>query len=217
MHRTFVGLFAIIFVVGIQGASRRTPASIDEDTIELTQLTEKVWSLKPAILKNAKPLVYCQVMDECCGEEDHSKAISLIDPNNVFDLVEFENIMGQCMNTTNSNNGNQLCTAVIKSIVPPWIVYRDSNIDKYMNIMDKYMNGLNKLDEWITACNAKENHAILCLSNTKLIESCTGKMLQKIFDIDYKNYEKAIKNIKQLLTDATQELQTVLVEDINAD
>ena len=221
---TFVALFAIICMVGIEGASRKTPASINKDAIKLAQLAEKIWSLKPAILKQGRPLIYCEVMNKCCEEEDRSKAISFLDASNDLDFDGFENVMKQCMNTTTSNKGNQLCTAVIESIVPPWIIYRNANMgtymgtmNRYIDIIDKYVKNLDKSDEWALVCNGEEMHALLCLSNTKLVESCVGKMLQQLFDSDYKNYEKTIKDMKQILTKANQDLVTALVEDTSTD
>jgi len=217
MHRGIVALFCIIFVVDVRGASLKTPASIDKDAIETARLVEQLWSFKPAILKRTKPLIYCQIIDQCCEDEDRLKGISLMNPlmsNNGVD--SFENVMERCMNTTTSNKENQQCPVTIKSIIPSWTIFRNLDVKKYMDIVKKYMNKLEKVFEDTTfVCNSEEIHAFTCLSNTKLVESCAGKILQELYDYDYKNYQNNIKYIKQTLIDANQELVRVFIKNTN--
>jgi hypothetical protein len=213
MPRHVVALFCITFIVVVHGASRKTPASIDKDAIEMAQLVEKLWSFKPAIIKRAKPLVYCQVIDHCCEEEDRSKAISLMDLS--MDENDFKNVMERCMNTTTSNQENQLCLTVLNSIVPEWTTYMSSDVRNYTDTVDKYMYKLQFNIPF--ACNSEEIHAFICSSNTKLVGSCARKTLEEIYDYNYKNYGKTIKYIKQTLMDANQELSKIFIKNTNVD
>lgn len=213
MHRSVVALFCIIFVVDVYGASRKISTSIDKDVIEITRRAEKLWSLKPAIFKRAKPMVYCQIMDQCCDTQDRLQAVSLL-LENIFgtDGNRFVNIVETCMNTTTFNKENQLCSATVKSIVSPWMISQNLDAAKYMGIMYKFMNIFKEFNYITFSCNSEEIHALFCLSSTKLVESCAGKMLQKIYDYDQKSYGKTIKRIKQIFINTEQELIKVLIK-----
>jgi len=213
MHPIVVALFCIIFVVGAHGAAHKTPTSIDKDATELAQLAEKIWSFKPAILKRLKPLAYCQVIDQCCENEQRSEAISLFDQvmSNIYP-DRLENLMEECVDTTTSNKEKQLCPGIIESIRPWWIIGRNPDAKKYRNIFMNYLMNITGFDNIKGDCNSEEIHAFVCSSNTKLVKSCAGKILQEIYDNDYKNYPKTIKSLKQLLINANQELSKEFIE-----
>jgi hypothetical protein len=75
MNFVFVILFCIVFGSII---NEDWIISIDEDATELTQLFEEFWSLKPDVLKEEGPLAVCQFIDQCCKDEDRSRAISTL-------------------------------------------------------------------------------------------------------------------------------------------
>jgi hypothetical protein len=211
MHRIVFSLFCIIFVVGAHGAAPKILAPIHKDAIELTQLAEKIWSLKPAIFKRTKPCVYCEVIDQCCEKKHRSEAISFFDQPIVTNN-DFENLIEQCINTTTSNKEKQLCPGIIKSIVPWWIANENPDIKKYQYILMKYLNNITEFDNIRGNCNGEEIHAFMCSSNTKLVKSCAGKLLQEIYDNDYKNYRKTIKSLKNTLINADQELSKEFIQ-----
>lgn len=79
MHRIVLALFCIIFVVGAYGAARKMLPPVHKDAIEVAQLAEKIWSLKPAVFQRSTHLAYCQVIDQCCKKKHRSEAISFFD------------------------------------------------------------------------------------------------------------------------------------------
>ncbi len=219
MHRILITLFCIIFVVGINGAWLKPLTSIDEDAIAITQLLEKFWSLKPAILKNTRPLVYCQIIDQCCEDEDRSKAISLMSQYiDGTDRYSFTEVMYTCINLTASNKADESCSSILTSVVPPRIAYSNSDVKKYFDIISKYVKELDHYFYDITlTCNSEETHAVLCSSDRKLIEICTGKILQKIYDDNDKNYQAIMMNTKRVLIDLHQQLFEAFIENTNTD
>ncbi len=219
MHLILLLWFFTIFMGGINGASLKHPVSIDENAIELTQLTEKFWSLKPDILKRTKPVVYCQIIDQCCDGEDRLEAVSLIsqyiDGTDKYSLAE---VLLTCMNSTTANKADQLCSSIIESIIPLRIMYQNSDVQKYINITSKYDKLLNNiLDYILSTCNSEEIYALLCLSNEKLVEKCTGKILQKIYDDHYESYEAVMVYTKQVLIDLNQQLSEAFIPNTNTE
>ncbi len=217
MHSMFAILFCFAIVVGINGAWLKQPASINKDAVELTQLLEKLWSLKPDILNRLKPFVYCEIMDKCCEDKDRVEAISIMSQYIInTDDGRFEQIMQTCMNSSTSNMPDHVCSSIVKSIVSIETVYRDSNVRKYLDIIDRHGIGLSGIiDQIQLTCNSEEFHAFACLSNKKLMEKCANKVLQKIYNLDYKNYQKIIENAKQLMTEVNQQISTALTKDTN--
>jgi hypothetical protein len=217
MNRIFISLFCISFFVDINGASIEQTVSINEDAIEIGELTEKLWSLKPAVLNNRKPLIYCQIIDKCCNDEDRDEAISLM--SQFMDgtgKTRFVQIINTCMHSTNSNEGNQLCQTVVQSIIPSRIPYQNSNVEKYFDILSRSNRQLGGFfNHIISSCNSEELHALFCLSNKKLVENCAGKILQKIYDDDYENYQTIMLNTKRVLTDLNQQLSKAFIKNAN--
>lgn len=219
MNLIFVTLFCISFFIGINGASIEQPVSMNEDAIEIAELTEKLWSLKPAVLNNRRPLIYCQIIDKCCGDEDREEAISIM--SQFMDGTgknRFVQIMDKCMHSTDSTETNQLCPAVVQSFIPSRIAYRRSTIEKYFDILSRYNRQLGDFYDHITSsCNSEELHALFCLSNKKLVERCTDKILQKIYDNNYENYETITMNTKRVLTDINQQISKVFTKNANTE
>jgi hypothetical protein len=208
MYRVLFALFCIIFVVGINGAWLKQLTSIDEDANELAQLAEEFWSLKPAILKRAKPFVYCQIIDQCCNDEDRSEAVSLMGQY-IYgsDGYQFAELMLTCMNPTASNKSNKLCLSTVESIVSLRTIYQNPDVKKYISITRNYEKELISIHNYVlSTCNSEEIQAYFCLSNKKLVETCSGKILQKIYDNVYTNYEEFVADTKQALIDINQQL-----------
>jgi len=221
MHRVFDTLFCIIFVISINGVWLKPPASIDTDAIELTQLMEKFWSLKPIIFKRTRPWVYCQVIDKCCEDEDRSEAVSLIsqylDGTNRYRFIE---VIITCMSSSTLNKADQLCSSIFESIIPARITYQNSDVKKYIRIIRKYKKELDNIfDQILSTCNSEEVHAFFCLSNKKLMETCVVKILQKLYDDDDddKNDQDFIVNTKQLLIDLNQQLSEAFIENTDGE
>jgi hypothetical protein len=217
MYRALGVFFCIIFVVGINGAWIKQPASIDENAVELTQLTEKFWSLKPTIFKRTKPVVYCQIIDQCCDDEDRLEAVSLMSQYiDGTDRYSFAEVLLTCMNSTTAHEENQLCSSIIESIIPLRITYQNSDVQKYIHITNKYDKLLdNLLDYILSTCNSEEIYALLCLSNEKLVKTCAGRILQNIYDDHYKSYEAVVMYTKQVLIDLNQQLSEALITNTN--
>jgi hypothetical protein len=208
MSCMFVGLFCISFIIGINGASIEQAVSINERAIEIAELVQKVWALKPAALNYRKPLVYCQVIDKCCTDEDRTEAISLL--SQFMDgtgKARFDQVMDTCMHSTDSSETNPSCSAVVKSMAPSRISYRRSSVEKYFDILSRFNQQLTGFFENVmSSCTSEELHALFCLSNKELVESCTGKILQKIYDDDYENYQTITEDTKRALMDLNQQI-----------
>jgi hypothetical protein len=150
-------------------------------------------------------------MDKCCEDKDRVEAVSLIGQYTIrTDGDRFVQIMQTCMNLSTSNKADHVCSSIVKSIVPTEIVFKDSNARKYFNIIDHHGTVLNDfIDRMHLACNSEELHAFICLSNKKLMQKCINKVLQKIYNDDYKNYQKIIENTKQVMIAANQQISKI--------
>lgn len=219
MSYILVTLLYIIFVVGINGAWLKESGSTNEDAIELTELIVKLWSLKPDVMKRARPLVYCRIINECCDDEERSEAISLMGQV-IHGTPEyhFAEIMLTCINSTTANQANELCSSIVDSIISMRMASKYSNMKKYFDITNKYDKELNNLVNYIlSTCNSEEIHAFFCLSNKKLMEICSGRVLQTIYDDDYKNYQETITNTKQILINLNQQLSRAFIKNNNVE
>jgi hypothetical protein len=65
---------------------------IDENAIEVARIFEQVWSMKPAVLLNQRPVAICQFVDGCCRSEDRLKAVS------IFNLSSAHNMLDRVIN-----------------------------------------------------------------------------------------------------------------------
>lgn len=212
MHRIFVVLFYIIFAVGIKGAWIELSTSIDEDAVELTQLTETFWSLKPAVFQKKGPLVLCQFIDECCTTENRLQAISSM----VYSIVhEYRNknrynqVINKCISSIDSKEVNQSCLSLNKLLFPIITEQDKSMIKQHRKIIMNYFLELNNLVTYVNEkCNNEEIHALLCSSNTKLVKTCASKILQVIYNEDgYEIYQEFLTKTKQILVDLNQRLK----------
>ena len=204
MYRVLAVSIYIIFVVGINGASIESPTSIDENAIELTQLIVKALSKMPDILRKTEPFAYCQVIDKCCGDEDRSKVMSLLEDrhgrNNRF---RFHEIMKTCMKTNTSPKTEQFCSSFEQSIILTHTVSEDPEVEQYGIKISKHSNELRSmLHHIISTCNGEQIHAVFCTSNNKLLETCFGSILQEIYDENGDEfYQQDYTAIKQALID----------------
>ncbi len=219
MNLMFVILVYITFVVDINGAWLKQPTSINNDAVELTQLSEKSWSLKPAIIMRAEPFIYCQVIDKCCEDEDRVEAVSLMHQRiQHAEEDRFVKLMHMCMNSSTSNKENQKCSSVVQSMISPETLFKDSDVRKYFSLIDHHNKELEHyFDLFPSSCNSEEVHAFTCLSNKKLIKKCVSKVLQNIYNNDYKNYQKTIVNIKKMLIILNQQLSEAFTKNINTE
>jgi len=222
MHRIFVVLSFIISAVVINGVLVKLPTSAREDTDELTQLAEKFLSLKPVVFQNKGPLVLCQFIDKCCAAEDRFQAISSM----VFSIVNeyksknrYGKVINKCINSTNLQKASQSCPSLHKLLYPLITKQDRSIIAQYMRRVMIYFTELNKLITNVYEyCNDEEIHALLCLSNTKLVKTCVIKILQAKYDNDGNEvYQKFIVETKQLLMNLNQELFQLVGKNTNTD
>jgi hypothetical protein len=207
MNFVFVILFCIVFGSII---NEGWIISIDEDATELTRLFEEFWSFKPDVLKEEGPLAICQFIDQCCKDEDRSRAISaLIDSMDKVNINEDYNnrIINECINTTDLKESIQSCPS-IRHILYPVITQQDSLDGIEYAIFMNYTATVGKLANHEDGfCNNEEIYAVLCSSNVKLITSCFTKSLQNIYDEnDYEVYRRFVMEAKQNFTDANQQL-----------
>ena len=93
------------------------------------------------------------------------------------------------------------------------IAYRSSNADQFLNIVEKYLNKTNYFSNTTSICNNEEIHATVCFSDTKLVQSCTQKILQQIYNENLNNYEEIIKSVKEGLINLNKELTEAFVKD----
>lgn len=217
MYRVLIVLLCIIFVNEINGVSLRQWISIDEDTIELTELIGKFWSLKPNTLKRTKPLIYCRMIDTCCDEEDRLEAISsMSDFIHGNGEIYFAEIMLTCLNSTVSNHPDSLCSSVVDSILSLRMASKYSDVKKYLDITSKYDKDIkNLINSILSTCNNEEIHSFFCLSQKKLMETCMNKVLQRIYNDNHVTYEDIIINTKQILFNLNQQLSQIFIKNIN--
>jgi hypothetical protein len=214
MRCILISLFCIIFVVGSKGAWLKIPILFDDEAAELTRLGEKFWSLKPAVYQSEGPLVLCQFIDECCAVEDRLKAISLMVTsiiNEYHQKNRYASVINACMNSTPS------CPSLHKLISPSIMKHDRSNVVPYITIILDYFTKLNNLlNNMNEYCNDEEIHALLCLSNTKLVKICAGKILQGIYDNNgYQVYQEFIVETKETLINLNEELSELFVTNTN--
>jgi hypothetical protein len=222
MHGIHVVLFGIIFTVVINAAWVKLPISIDKDATELTRLAEKFWSLKPVVFQNNGPLVLCQFIDECCAIENRFQAVSSM----VFSIINehrnkyrYGRIINKCINSTDLKETSQSCPSLYK-LLSPLITEQDKSvIMEYMRIVMNYFTELNNLIRYVDkSCNSEEIYALLCLSNTALVQTCVTKILEEIYDEDdYKIYPEFIVETKQTLIDLNQKLFPLFGTNTNTD
>lgn len=221
MHRFLITLAYIIFVSNINGDGIQSPTSIDEDAIEFAGLIAKFWSLKPAVFQKLEPFIYCQVIEECCGDEQHSQAIPLWFPSSYNDDIKshFVEVINECVNSTTLNEANQWCSSFRQSIISSKVFDQDPNAKRFKTMIAKYKNELRRVFGQIyITCNNEEIYAFLCLSNKKLIETCAGKILgnrHSLFSFSYQYYEEYITKGKQILIDVNQELSQMSFKNTN--
>jgi hypothetical protein len=223
MHRILLVLFCIIFVVvGINGVWIKLVPSVNEDAIELAQLAEQFWSLKPAVFQRKGPLVLCQFIDECCSTENRFQAISFIVSsiaNEYRNKNRYARVLNSCINSTAMEKANQSCP-LLNQIISPSITQEDKfDIIQHRRVIVNYYTQLNNLTNHVyESCNNEEIHALLCLSNTKLIRSCVNKILQEIYDDNgYDGYQEFIIETKKILIDLNQQLSSLSMKNKNTD
>ncbi len=219
MHLMFAILFCIGIVVGINGAWLKQPASINQDAVELAQLTQKCWSLAPTVMKKARPLVYCRIIDQCCDDEDRTEAVSLFGQFIVgTDEGRFAQIMEKCMNSTNSNKGNQLCSSIVQSIIQPYIFHKHPDVKRFFNILDQYDKPISIVFDPIgSVCNSEETHSLICSSKITFAEKCISKALRKTYDDNSRDYQKNILDTKQAFTTINQQLSKAFISNANTE
>ncbi len=213
MHSMFFILFYFAIVVGINSAWVEQPVSINQDAVELARLAQQFWSLTPAIMKRAEPLVYCQIIDHCCSDEDRTEAVSIIG-RSIFgtDKGRFEQIMEKCMNSTSSNKGNQLCSSIVQSIIPSHIFDTHPDMEKYFNIIDQHNNAINTVfSPMISVCKSEEIHSVVCSSKMTLVESCMSKALRNVFDDNFYDYQQNVLDAKETFTAMNQQLSKAFI------
>jgi hypothetical protein len=215
----FAILFCIGIVVGINGAWLKQPASINQDAVELAQLTQTFWSLAPAAMKRAKPLVYCQIIDQCCNDEDRTEAVSLIGQSiDGTDEGRFVQTMQKCMNSTNSNEGNQLCPSIVQSISQSYIFRKHPDVKKFFNILDQYDKPIAIVFDPVgSVCNSEEIHSLICSSKITFAEKCISKALRKIYDNKSHDYQKNVLDAKQAFTTINQQLSKAFISNANTE
>jgi hypothetical protein len=211
MHCTLIVFVCITFIVGIEGAWIKVPILVDEDAVELTRLAEEFWSLKPAVFQRKGPLVLCEFIDKCCAVEDRFQAISLMVisiANEYRSQNHYATVINTCMNSTVLKQANQSCSSLQKLISPSIMKQDKSIVTEYIGILLDYFTELNNLAKHIhKSCNDEEIHALLCLSNTKLVTACAGKILHKIYDYNGDpTYQEFVAETKQTLIDLNQQL-----------
>jgi hypothetical protein len=215
MYRFITALFCMIFLSGINGAWLTLPTSVDEDAITLTRLAEEFWSLKPAVFQNKGPLVLCQVIDECCATDDRAKAVSLM-VSSITDENRSRNRYARILNTC-INSTDQSCPPLFNLISPSITLQEKSDIKQHRRIIMNYDTKLNDLINRVNeSCNNEEIHALLCLSDTKLVKTCINKILRSIYDVDgYKVYHEYVVETKQTLIDVNQQLSELFIKNTN--
>lgn len=211
MHRIFVGLFSIIFLVVIKGASINLSTSIDKDANDLTRLTEIFWSLKPKVFEEKGPLVLCQFIDKCCTNVNRFQAISSMVSsiiNEHQNKNRYNKVISKCIDSTDFKNANETCPLLNKLISPSVTEYEKFMIIQHRNILMNYFRELNNLINHVyESCINEEVHALLCLSDTNLIQTCVSKILRKIYhENDWKFYQEFLIETKQVLFDLNQQL-----------
>jgi hypothetical protein len=216
MYSIVIALIFINFVGDINGALLKSPASIDEDAVELAQLIQKLWSFRPALLQRTKPVVYCEFIDECCATEDRLEAISLIGQySSSYARYHFNQIMATCMNSTRLQRENPFCSSFSGSIISQRMAYQNADVKKYIDVIDNHEKDFLKMFFRITStCNGEQMHALLCSTNKKLIQTCAGKLLQDIYDRnDYKNYQEIARKTNKGLVHIIQELSEIFTKN----
>jgi hypothetical protein len=215
MHLLLIALFCI----GVNTAGLKRPTSMYKDAIELTRLYEEYWSFQPAILKKTVPLIYCHAIDDCCGIEQRSQAISLLHSmkNNISATHLFTEVILTCIDLSSLHQTDQGCSNFLESIISPWIVDNNPDVIQYYSVIDKYDAELtNFYKRMKSTCNKEEYHAFSCLSNKTLTETCTGKTLRKMHDKNgYKAYRQFMMKTKQALTNINQQLSELFIKNTN--
>ncbi|CAF1072818.1 unnamed protein product [Adineta steineri] len=214
MYRGPVILFFMVFIVSINGVSIKPVSSTDNDAIELAQLAEKIWSLKPAALQTKGPLVICQFIDKYCTNENRFQAISSMVSSIVNEYRSkhrYARVLNKCISKTVLEETKQSCP-ILQQLISPTITQQDKfNIIQYQRVLMSYFTELNILISHVqTSCNDEEIHGFLCSSNMTLITTCTNKILREIYNDN--NYEEVIIKTKQALTDLNQELLSLYIK-----
>ncbi|CAF0942434.1 unnamed protein product [Didymodactylos carnosus] len=224
MYRILVTLSCFIFVVGTNGVSLNLPTSINENVIELARLMEQYSSLKPAAIQNHRPLAICQFIDNCCRAEDRSKAISLmVSSSPRKHNFTFPKVINTCTDSTALSKADQSCPSLQQFSSLPLVPDTDDPaLRQFYNLRKKYnieRIQISKLMRHMRIiCNNYEFYAFVCLSDKKSLQSCVGKVIQRIHDYGgYEAYYKYMIEIKQSLTNLNQQLVQLFVENRNTD
>ena len=116
-------------------------------------------------------------------------------------------IMEMCVNSSTSNKADQTCATILESTLPDSTLQNDPAVEEYFDIIREVAKDLIMLPRWLSrSCNTEHMQAFLCLSNTKLVESCAKEILQMAFDDDYIDYQEIIKTVKRAFTDILQKV-----------
>src|SRR5262249_46902340 len=131
----------------------------------------------------------------------------------------YRSIINKCINSTDLKEASQYCP-LLHNLMFPLITAQDrSDIIEYMNIIMDYIEELNNLTDHVyESCDDEEIHALLCLSNTTLVNACAAKILQEVYDDNgYIFYQEFIVKTKQTLIDMNQQLLQLSVKNTNTD
>ena len=208
MNVVLITAFCITFITGIDGVSLKRSASVNSDATELTGLLGKIWSMKPSIVKQADPILSCELIDKCCKGENRAKA-ALLMGQEILTATDHlaDKIMAMCVNSSTSTQIDRACSATIKSRISHEKVEKDPSVQEYVSIIDNHNGGLEMLPRWFSrSCNNEHLQALVCSSNTKLVETCARDVLQMAFDDDYIDYEKLIMTSKRVLNSIIENL-----------
>lgn len=208
MNIVLITVFYIMLVTGIDGLSLKRSASVNGDAKELTGLLEKIWSLKPSIVKHADPILSCELIDKCCKGENRAKASLLMSQEMLTPNDHLANkIMAMCVNSSTSTQIDRACSATMKSRISDEKVENDPAVREYVNIIDDHNGGMEMLPRWFArSCNNEHLQALVCLSNTTLVETCARDVLQMALDDDYIDYEELIITVKRVLNSIIENL-----------
>jgi len=95
---------------------RKLVPLVNEDAIELAQLAEQFWSLKPAVFQRKGPLVLCQFINECFSTENRFQATPFI-VSSIANEYRNENHYARVLNSCiNSRDMMTMTTTVIKNL-----------------------------------------------------------------------------------------------------
>ena len=151
--------------------------------------------LKSAIMKRKDQFLSCELIDICCKARNRTKAISLIGKaweNSSGRLAD--RIMEICVNSSTSSKVHRKCSAISKCKLFEETVGKDSAVREYTETIND-SESISPINSVILGgrCSVKQLHAFTCSSNTKLVEECVRRILQKAYDKN-KNYQKMTMN-----------------------